>query len=104
VLVAFPGLLSLLFGDQFLTFTSIIIPFGVGQVLAAPVFALMLYLKAERRGRTIFWLGTLSALLYLAFSTILGSLFGLKGAAWAGAAAAALGGIILIAVLRRATK
>lgn len=99
---SFPDLLAVFFGDEFRDFSSIIVPVGVGQVLAAPAFGVMLYLRAERRGRTIFWLVTLNAFLFLACSVTLASLFGLTGAAWSGAATAALGGIALIAVVRRA--
>ena len=101
---SFPSLLAFSFGPEFVDFQSIIAPIGVGQLLAAPAFGLVLFLKAAQRGRTIFALGTLNAFLSLTFSITLGFFFGLSGAAWSGAAVGALGGIALIAVLRRSMR
>jgi O-antigen/teichoic acid export membrane protein len=103
-LYAFPSVLALVFGQKFVEFRSIIVPIGVAQLVAAPWFGFTLFFKAQQRGRTLLWLLTLNAFLFLAFSVSFGSLFGLTGAAWAGAAAGALGGIAWIIALRQAIK
>ena len=96
-----PGALSLFFGREFLHFRSIIIPIGVGQVIAAPAFGLTLFLMAEQRGAGLLLVNTLNAGLYLAFAVVFGSAYGLHGAAWAYAASSAIGEAVLLLVLRR---
>lgn len=104
IFFAFPSFLTLVFGDKFGEFQSIVVPIAIAQLLAAPRFGLTLFLKARQRGRTLFWLATLNAFLLLTFSVLLGSFFGLKGAAWAGAVAGVFVGVALIAALRLATR
>jgi hypothetical protein len=96
--------LTFLFGSKFTEFRSIVVPIGVGQILAAPASGLILFLKAGQRGRALLWLNTLNAVLFLVSGIVFGSLFGLKGAAWAGVVAGAGGGVALIAVLRTAMR
>ena len=49
-LYAVPDVLAFLFGQEFAEFRSIMIPIGIGQLLAAPAFGLTLFLKAAQRG------------------------------------------------------
>jgi O-antigen/teichoic acid export membrane protein len=100
LLYALPGVLSLFFGQGFLRFRSIIVPIGIGQILAAPAFGLNLFLMAEQRGRILLFLATLNAALYLTFAVGLGSVYGLGGAAWAYAGSSAIGESALLVVLR----
>jgi len=79
---AVPNVLAFFFGQDFAEFRAIIIPIGLWQILAAPAFGLTLFLKAEQRGRTLLWLGTFYAVVYLVLTVALGSAFGLTGAAW----------------------
>ena len=89
-LYAIPDVLVFFFGQDFAEFRSIIIPIGLGQLLAAPAFGFTLYLKAAQRGRTLLWLGTLNAVVYLVLTVAPGSAFGLSGAAGAPSASAPL--------------
>ena len=101
VLLAVPDLLSFIFGAEFVEFRSIIVPIAVGQVLAAPLFGLTLFLQAQQRGRILFALGTLNAFAALGFAVTLGSLFGLEGAAWASALTSILAALFLTVALLR---
>lgn len=99
VLHFLPGVLAFVFGSQFSEFSSIIVPIGVAQILAAPTIALMLFLKAAQRVGALLALGVLPILLYMVFAVGLGIRFGLHGVAWAGVLATGLGGVALLAVL-----
>jgi O-antigen/teichoic acid export membrane protein len=101
VMYAIPNLLAAVFGDDFADFHSIIVPIGIGQLVAAPTVGLSLFLTARQRGPALLALGTLNALSYLVFAVGLGLAFGLEGTAWAFAAASAVGGAALAALLRR---
>ena len=87
----FPGILSLVFGPEFDAFESIMVPIGVAQLLAAPAAGLALFLMAQQRGRTWVWVSAVSVVSAMGFSIAFGWLFGLTGAAWAGAVASARG-------------
>jgi len=95
ILYFIPAALPFLFGDDFSRFESIIAPVGLWQILAAPSFGLLLFLKAAQQGRTLLWLGTVNALLYMALTVALGAAYGVSGAAWGAAASAAVGLVIL---------
>jgi len=97
-LYAVPDVLTFLFGQQFGEFRSIIVPIGLGQLLVAPAFGFTLYLKAAQRGRTLLWLGTLNAVVYLVLSVTLGAAFGLDGAAWGavGMGVASVAGLMFV--------
>ena len=95
ILYFVPAILPFLFGDDFSRFESIIAPVGLWQVLAAPTFGLLLFLKAAQRGRTLLWLGTVNALLYMGLTVALGAAYGVSGAAWGAAISAAAGLVIL---------
>jgi O-antigen/teichoic acid export membrane protein len=99
-----PGALSFFFGEDFLQFRSIIIPIGVGQLIAAPAFGLSLFLMAAQRGRALFTVNTLNAASYLIFAVVLGVAFGLEGAAWAYAVSSAIGEIALLYALNRTAR
>jgi hypothetical protein len=81
-LYAVPSALGIFFGHGFNDFRTIIVPIGLGQVLAAPAYGLTLFLKAQQRGGTLLWLGTLNAVVYLVSTVALAAAFGLSGAAW----------------------
>jgi O-antigen/teichoic acid export membrane protein len=100
VLSTFPGLLTFFFGNEFTEFGSIVAPIGVGQILMAPTFALTLFLKAQQRGRVLFWSVSFYVVLNVIIAVSLASLFGLNGAAWAGAVAASVYLAALIIVIR----
>ena len=95
----FPDTLSIVFGSPFADFRSIIIPVGLGQILAAPAMAFLLFLKAVRAGRALLGLSTLQALLYLALSIALAISGGVDGAAWATAGANLITGLALMTVI-----
>lgn len=101
ILYSFPGVIGLLFGEKFDEFRSIVVPVGIGQLVAAPALGLTLLLTSQQRGRTLLWVGTLTALAALSCSATLASIFGLVGAAWGGALGSGLGLIFLITALRR---
>jgi O-antigen/teichoic acid export membrane protein len=100
VLYAFPGSLGFFFGQEFAEFRSIVVPIGLGQIALAFVFSLTLFLKAQQRGRTLFWLYALQTLLNVTFAVVFASLFGLTGAAWAGVVATLLYVALLVVVVR----
>jgi O-antigen/teichoic acid export membrane protein len=102
-LYAVPDVLVFLFGQEFAAFRSIMIPIGVGQLLAAPAFGLTLFLKATQRGRTLLWLGTLNVVVYLVLTVVLGLAFGLSGAAWGAVGTGAVSAAALLFVFRRST-
>jgi O-antigen/teichoic acid export membrane protein len=99
-----PNVLALVFGREFDEFQSIIVPIGIGQLLIAPALGLTLFLKAQRRGRTLLWLTTLNAVLLLVLSVIFGWYRGVAGAAWATVATAAVGGMALAVALRQTLR
>jgi O-antigen/teichoic acid export membrane protein len=96
-LYALPGALGVFFGEGFSEFRDIIVPIGLGQVLAAPAYGLTLYLKAQQRGARLLWLGTLNAVVYLVLTVALASAFGLEGAAW-GAVGTGVVNVIALAI------
>lgn len=100
VLYSFPDLLRFLFGEGFTEFRSIVVPIGVSQVLLAPIFGLTLFLKAQQRGRTLFWLASLYTLLNVSIAVLFAAIFGLQGAAWATAIAALVYVATIIIVIR----
>ena len=100
---AVPDVLSFFFGEEFAEFRSIIIPIGLWQILAAPAFGLTLFLKAEQRGRTLLWLTTFYAVVYLVLTVALGSAFGLTGAAWGAVGAGVASVAALMFIFRPST-
>lgn len=90
VVAYYSGLLSLVFGSDFASFGSIVVPIGLSQLIAAPASGIILYLTAAQRGRAVTAASTLNAALLLAFSFVLARLFGTNGAAWATVVAAGI--------------
>jgi O-antigen/teichoic acid export membrane protein len=101
VVSALPNLLSFVFGDEFGTFNSIMLPIGVAQLFTAPVSALTVLLIAEQRGHLLVWVGTLNALLLMGCSVGFAYVFGLTGAAWGLAAGSAFGLVVMTLCIRR---
>ncbi|MGB7588854.1 MAG: hypothetical protein WBM00_09115, partial [Solirubrobacterales bacterium] len=101
VVYAIPDVLVFFFGQSFADFRAIMIPIGLAQVLAAPAFGLMLFLKAEQRGATLFLLGTLNAVVYLVLTVTLGSAFGITGAAWGAVGTGTVSVVALMFTFRR---
>ena len=100
---AVPDVLAFFFGQEFSEFREIIIPIGLWQIMVAPSFGLTLFLKAEQRGRTLLWLGTFYAVVYLVLTVALGSAFGLTGAAWGAVGAGVASVAALMFVFRPST-
>ena len=100
VFYGFPGSLGFFFGEEFVEFRSILLPIGISQILLAPAFALTMFLKAQQRGRSLFWSVSLYTLFNVTLAVALALLFGLNGAAWAQVAAALLYIAALVAVIR----
>ena len=102
-LYVIPDVLGFLFGPGFVEFRDIMIPIGLGQILLAPSFGLTLFLKAAQRGRTLLWLGTLNAVVYLVLTITLGAVFGITGAAWGAVGMGTVSMTALLFVFRPAT-
>ena len=100
VVYAFPDLLKLLFGSDFAEFRSIVAPIGIGQILLSPALGLGLFIRAQQRGRLLFWSTALYSVLSVALAVSLASLFGLTGAAWAGVVAATVYVLALTVAVR----
>ena len=103
-LYAFSDLLVLFFGPDFAVFQDLIVPIGLAQILAAPAFGLMLFLKAEQRGRTLLWIATLNAVVYLVLTVVLASAYGVMGAAWGAVATGVTSVLVLMWVFRSRGK
>jgi O-antigen/teichoic acid export membrane protein len=104
IVAGFPDLLGVVFGREFLEFESLVVPVGVGQVLAAPAFGGMLFLRARQRGTAIAFMTVSSAMVLFGSSALLAARFGLSGAAWANAVTALVGGLLLVGLLRTEVK
>jgi O-antigen/teichoic acid export membrane protein len=99
-----PGALSLFFGDEFSQFRYIIVPIGVGQLIAAPAFGLSLLLMAAQRGIALLTVNSVGAIAYLVIAVVLGLAFGLHGAVWAYAISSAIGNFALFLALQRTMR
>jgi O-antigen/teichoic acid export membrane protein len=84
------ALLRALFGNEFVEYSSLILPVGAQQLLLAAGTGFLLFLKASRRGRVLAWNRAVGTLSMLAFVALFGWLGGLVGAAWALAAGTAV--------------
>ena len=98
------GLMSLVFGPSFLTYSAMLLPFGVGQVALSLGLGPTLLLKAGSRGRGLVVGWSVSALLSLLLIVPAARIYGIIGAAWAvtiGACFATLvHGVIALSVAR----
>ena len=95
-----PGLLELLFGDEFAGYASLVWPLGLGQATAALAIGFVILLKAEQRGREFFATRSLVSLASLLCPILLALSYGLDGAAWGTGIASAAGALLTIAVAR----
>ena len=82
VLVGSESILVFAFGDEFRSYTELLIPIGVGQLTAAVFIAYPDLLKAQRRTRTLFLVAAASVPVLLVVTPILGFVYGMLGAAW----------------------
>ena len=99
----FPGLLTIVFGPEFGPFETIMLPIGVGQLIAAPAAGLILLITAERRGRALVVISTANVAVLMALSITFAWLYGLSGAAWAGAFASTVGLVVVVIAALRGT-
>jgi O-antigen/teichoic acid export membrane protein len=93
-------LLPIVFGDEFRSYASLVWPLGLGQLAAALVLGLALYLKAVGAGARLFTARAATAVLGLTLAASLGSRFGAAGAAWGLALAGSLGSLLTLALAR----
>lgn len=98
-----PRLLTGLFGDSFGAYGGLVYPICVWQILAASGLGFAILLRAERRGRTLFAVGTASILSMLVASSLLALVAGVEGAAWGLSAGAAVGTALQVFYCLRAT-
>jgi O-antigen/teichoic acid export membrane protein len=99
-------LLTLVFGDQFRMFESLIPPVGVGQLLVASTIGIVLLLKAQRRGRSLLIPRLGGSLATFGLAAGLAASYGVEGAAWgiaigSGVASVLLFGLGTLAVVRQ---
>lgn len=74
--------MSGLFGSSFGPYLPLVIPIGVGQILAAGYLGPVLFLKGLRRGRALTVISSVMSLISVAASVVLALAFGVEGAAW----------------------
>jgi O-antigen/teichoic acid export membrane protein len=94
VLLGGSGLLGLVFGRDFAGYEDLIVPMSVGQLLLAAGLGYSLLLKAAKRGDSLLITRSTAAVATLAFAPLLGSRYGLIGAAW---------GFVIASVLENGT-
>jgi O-antigen/teichoic acid export membrane protein len=90
-------LLSILFGSSFATFSGLILPIGLGQILAAATLGFTLLLTAEQRGEQLLVVGIVAAAGSLGPPILLGLSHGVEGAAWGFACGSALTAVLTTA-------
>ena len=81
LLVGSDSILVFAFGDEFSSYSELLMPIGVGQLTAAMFIAYPDLLKAQRRTRTLFLIAAASVPLLLVVTPILGLVYGIIGAA-----------------------
>jgi O-antigen/teichoic acid export membrane protein len=82
VLTGSESILDFAFGDEFRSFSELLIPIGVGQLTAAMFIAYPNLLKAQQRTRALFLVAAASVPVLLVVTPILGLFYGIVGAAW----------------------
>ena len=82
-------LLGTLFGDEFQSYGSLIVPIGVGQLFSAWAVGMILFLKVTRRGRSILASRIVGSAGALVLTWVLTVRFGVVGGAWGMAVAPA---------------
>jgi O-antigen/teichoic acid export membrane protein len=74
--------LTIVFGAAFASFSDLVVPISVGQLLYAGAIGFNLLLKAQRRGRALVGSRMLSSVSSLLLLLYLGSRYGVIGASW----------------------
>jgi O-antigen/teichoic acid export membrane protein len=97
----FAGMLTVVFGDGFAGFQTLVVPIGLGQIALAAGAGFPLLLKAQGRGRTLFLSRLVGLLLTLAVSAALAVTLGLTGVAWGMFATAVITSAMFAAVTLR---
>jgi hypothetical protein len=87
-----------LFGRSFLAYTALVVPVGIAQILQASSSGYAIIVKADRRVRALLLCRVLNTGTALVMAPILGSVYGVLGAAWGLAAGPALGALATIAL------
>jgi O-antigen/teichoic acid export membrane protein len=88
--------LRLVFGSAFVRFSSLLLPFAIGQVFAAAAVGFVVYLKVAKRGRVLLLSTVLGGVTSLALVVLLSGHLGAAGAAWGLAAGAGLSTSLLV--------
>jgi O-antigen/teichoic acid export membrane protein len=88
-------LLTLVFGELFRSFESLIPPVGVGQLLVASTIGVALLLKAQRRGKALLIPRLGGSLGTFGLAAGLAASYGVEGAAWGMAIGSAINSVLL---------
>jgi O-antigen/teichoic acid export membrane protein len=96
-----PGLLTVVFGERFETFDTIVLPVGLTQIALATAAGFPILLKAQGRGRALFFARLAGLMLTVGASTVLAATRGLSGVAWAMFVSAVVASAVLAAVALR---
>jgi len=95
-------LLSLVFGDSFKSFSNLVLPIGVAQLIFAGGSGFWLLAKAASRGRALVLARALGSSTSLVAASTLASAQGLTGAAWGLTLGTGLGSGLIAVLTRRA--
>jgi O-antigen/teichoic acid export membrane protein len=100
-----PGLLGVVFGDEFDQYAELILPLGIGQIVAAFALGFILLLIAERKGLVFFVSRSVASMTSFILPVTLAMMAGVAGAAWALAIASFIGSslTVLLATWKRRT-
>jgi O-antigen/teichoic acid export membrane protein len=99
-----PGLLTAVFGERFARFDTIVLPVGLTQIALATAAGFPLLLKAQGRGRALFFSRLVGLVLTMAAATALAVTRGLTGVTWAMFVSAVLASAVLAAVALRVER
>jgi O-antigen/teichoic acid export membrane protein len=96
-----PGALTLVFGERFARFDLIVLPIGLAQIALATSAGFPLLLKAQGRGRALFFSRLTGLVVTLAVSAALAVTRGLSAVAWGMFATALVAsGVFAVVTLR----
>jgi O-antigen/teichoic acid export membrane protein len=93
--------LAFVFGSSFTSFSSLVIPVGAAELLGASTIGLGMFIKADRRGRSLIVYRLVGAVATFAVVVSLAHRSGLQGAAWGFVVAAAVAGATVISLALR---
>ena len=82
VLAGSESILDFVFGDEFKSYSELLIPIGIGQLTAAMFIAYPNLLKAQQRTKALFLIAAASIPVMIVVTPILGLVYGVVGAAW----------------------